>query len=577
MSALHGTGVDATTGCGCGGTGAGCAQNCGQVFDGVDLSADPFTALRVTYGMLLSEPDFEVLMGNPRGKGMLHAAWLHGRGLVWGLGVSLAPPPAGRKTGGILRVEKGLAIDGWGRELRLDVAECLDLGAWATERIRLAPEGDAPTDPAKDPGSGKSGDVEQGDVEQEDGSSAAHEDDPDHAIRTLHGWVVAEFATCLDHPVPTLADPCDVTRRHDVCSRVVETARIRACETAPSPSSDRLRVRQLLGLDCEPHAPGPPTCGSPTCTNPEHQADAVDPEVTAARKAISRAGAGQRACVLLREVRRLAALDAETLAPAVEEGDVVGLFPVTENDAGVVLARLTVRVSGDGDCVRVEDVEVDLSDRRALLPTVTIQDLVAGLAPGVLGEVSPPDAGGPRLVDGSLSWSPDRTRLEFRLTAAAIRGSLEGAVSISSLSPENGWAHDEVSGVSMHDQGRRVVVYLDRPPAHSLVRVRIRGTGDTPIVGRHPVAPFAGHENSPPGSADDGHDAVVMRRLPHHRNGNGNDGHGDDGYGNDGHDDDGYGNGDRDGNGGHGDDGHRKGGDASDDDEYGSSAGRDRT
>jgi hypothetical protein len=529
MSPLHGTGVDTTTGCGCGGTGHRCVGDCGRAFDAVDLPADPFTALRVSYGMLLGEPDFEVLMGNPRGKGMLHAAWLHGSGLVWGMGVSWTPPSADPKTGGVLRVEKGLAIDGWGRELRLEVAECLDLGLWAAERVRLAPEDDQPEDAGDEPDDGRDG---GGDQPEEAGA---------HPTRTLHGWVVAEFATCLDHPVPALADPCDVTRRHDVCARVVETVRLRVRETAPAPAPDHPRVRELLGLDCEPREPGLPTCGSPNCTNPEHRADAPDPEVQEARRAVSRAGAGERACVLLREIRRLAALDAAQLAPAVEDGDVAGMFPVTEDDAGVVLARLTVRVSGDGDCVRVERVEVDLRDRRALLPTATIQDLLAGLAPGLLGDGGAPDAGGPRLVDGSLAWSRDRTRLEFRLTAAAMRGSLERGVSITSLSPENGWATDEIAGVSLHDQGRRVVVHLDQAPAYPLVRVRIRGTGAMPIVGTDPVAPFAGHEDSPPGSVDDGHDAVVMRRLPRHRNGGGGEnGGGENGGGDDG----GYGHGD---------------------------------
>jgi hypothetical protein len=144
-------------------------------------------------------------------------------------------------------------------------------------------------------------------------------------------------------------------------------------------------------------------------------------------------------------------------------------------------------------------------------------------------------------VDGSLAWSRDRTRLEFRLTAAAMRGSLERGVSITSLSPENGWATDEIAGVSLHDQGRRVVVHLDQAPAYPLVRVRIRGTGAMPIVGTDPVAPFAGHEDSPPGSVDDGHDAVVMRRLPRHRNGGGGEnGGGENGGGDDG----GYGHGD---------------------------------
>lgn len=55
---------------------------------GDELPVNPFLALRVAFGMLLGEDDFRVLMGNPRGKLMLHNAWLHGPGVVRGLGVA---------------------------------------------------------------------------------------------------------------------------------------------------------------------------------------------------------------------------------------------------------------------------------------------------------------------------------------------------------------------------------------------------------------------------------------------------------------------------------------------------------
>ena len=262
MSALHGTRAGMSAGCGCGCAGGGSAgenRGCGGSWGSdVELAADPFTALRVTYGMLLGEADFEVLMGNPRGKGMLHAAWLHGSGLIWGLGVTWTPPAAGLSAGGSLRVAAGLAVDGWGRELRLDSARCLDLRAWALDRVRRDPD---PADACTEVAPGEGG--------------------KDCRRRTLEGWVVAEFATCLDNPVPALADPCDVTRQHDMCSRVVETLQLTVRETAPEPAPDHPRVRALVGLVCE--SPDPhelPTCGLPACTNPEHApAAATDPQV----------------------------------------------------------------------------------------------------------------------------------------------------------------------------------------------------------------------------------------------------------------------------------------------------------
>ena len=67
---------------------------CGDSATGSTTTADddalpvqPFTALRAAYGMLLGEDDFLVLMGNPRGKQMVHTSWLHGGGVIWGFGV----------------------------------------------------------------------------------------------------------------------------------------------------------------------------------------------------------------------------------------------------------------------------------------------------------------------------------------------------------------------------------------------------------------------------------------------------------------------------------------------------------
>ena len=92
-----------------------------------DLPVNPFLALRVSYGMLLGEEDFRDLMGNPRGKQMVHNSWLHGSGVVWGYQVR----PDGARC---LRVTPGLAIDGLGRELLLDTDHCVDLDRWLQER-----------------------------------------------------------------------------------------------------------------------------------------------------------------------------------------------------------------------------------------------------------------------------------------------------------------------------------------------------------------------------------------------------------------------------------------------------------
>lgn len=203
---------------------------------GDELPVNPFLALRVAFGMLLGEDDFRVLMGNPRGKLMLHNAWLHGPGVVRGLGVA--------RDGDELRVLPGLAVDGLGRELTLEAAWCVSLTAWAREWIDAHPPQDGRPGPAP-----AAGDPEPGPPRR----------------RTVEAWILAEFASCPDRPVPALADPCDVTRRHDDFSRIVESARITLRSTAPEPWRPYPRVRVLLGLD--EAAPGTPParrrCGRP--------------------------------------------------------------------------------------------------------------------------------------------------------------------------------------------------------------------------------------------------------------------------------------------------------------------------
>src|ERR1700686_3193694 len=75
---------------------------------------NPFSALRYQFGMLLGVDDFETEQAYHRGKMRLHNSWLHGHGVVWGLGVSSDLPS------GEIRVERGLALDAAGHELHLD-------------------------------------------------------------------------------------------------------------------------------------------------------------------------------------------------------------------------------------------------------------------------------------------------------------------------------------------------------------------------------------------------------------------------------------------------------------------------
>src|SRR6185437_3135840 len=340
-----------------------CACSCGNC---TDLPVTPFEALRVSYGMLLGEDDFRVLMGNPRGKQQLHSAWLHGSGVVWGYRVATEAPVGGPLQ---LRVSPGLGLDGLGREVGLSASACLNLADWLR----------------------------------------AHDNPPDQdgcGSRTLHACLVAEFDCCLSNPVPALADPCDVNRSHDYESRVTETARI---ELRPGRCCARRRpyhrVRVLLGLDevgryshcdwdCDCDEQHEPDCGC------EHdRKDVAGEQGLAARERVAGCPPADRARVLACELRRLAAWDGAELYPAVEPGtDDPTLFPVLEPDAPVVLACLELDLRDADGCTTITDVRIELACRSTLLPTSTVQELVCGLAPGLFSEqVRPHDAGGPRV------------------------------------------------------------------------------------------------------------------------------------------------------------------------------------
>jgi hypothetical protein len=408
-----------------------------------ELPADPFTALRVTFGMLLGEDDFRVLMGHPRGKQQLHGAWEHGAGVVFGLGLSY------READDQVVVATGLARDGRGRELRLESRSCLTLADWAREHA----------------GEGKAA-----------------------------GWVVARYRTCLDRPVPAIADPCDVSRRHDDHSRVVESICIEIVDEPPPPWRPYPRLRALLlGPDA-------------------HTTAAVAAAAEGARSAVTGEPTEHRARALLEQFRKLAADDVAGLGPEHDDGQDAWPLPRIEENAGVVLGRIAVDLDDDG-CIRSDALVLDPTVRTVLLPSSTLAELVCGFAPGILGAATRADAGGPRLLRDTVRWSRGNTCLEFCVTAPVARGSAEFGVEISSLSDDgDGWSAASVDGIRIVDDGRRVIVDLDQAPAYPTVRVIIRGTGPTPLFGRDPAVPFAGDEGGPPGTEHDGHDAVIITR-----------------------------------------------------------------
>src|SRR4051794_10101487 len=132
------------------------------------LPVNPFVSNRYHFGMLLGVDDLETEQAYHRGKMWLHNAWLHGTGVVWGLGVELRPER------GEVVVHPGLAVDAHGRELVVASEMCVDLAAWYADR--------RPEDLTVD--------------------ETADEVVFDIQVELCHD-------SCLDRPVPSISEPCD--------------------------------------------------------------------------------------------------------------------------------------------------------------------------------------------------------------------------------------------------------------------------------------------------------------------------------------------------------------------------------
>ena len=429
-----------------------------------DLPVTPFEALRARHGMLLGEDDFRVVLGNPRGKQMLHSSWLHGAGVVWGYDVC-------RSGEGGLAVRPGLAVDGLGRELALDSTVTLDLRRW---------------------------------IAREDDRCGASGPRDGHRHRTVRACLVAEFDCDATRPVPTLADPCDVTRTHDTASRILEGVRVHLVDGPCRPCSGGRtayhRLRVLLGLDR---------------TRPQDQAGQ---RADLARREVARRPEHERADTLLHHARCLAAADAADLRPACQQGtDVPTRFPVPEADAAVVLACVEIDVRDADDGATVEAVRLDECCRSVLLPGHVLGELLFGVAAGLLdradgngdhGGDQEDDDEGPRVHADEVVWDERDRCYSLPVSRPVLAGSVGRAVTVTSLSAD-GWSEEDVESVRYDAQGQRIVVHLAARPANDVVRLVVKGTGPAPVYGVDPAVPLAGIRGGPPAGRHDGHDAVV--------------------------------------------------------------------
>lgn len=434
---------------------------------GAALPVDPYRSLRPSFGMLVGVNDFETIDAYHRGKMWLHNAWLHGGGVVWGLDVQVD------LSHGEIRVLPGLAVDRAGRELHLEHDACLDVGRWYQENSQ-----------------------------REDLHATHPNNNSDVAL--FDAYVAARFKSCLTRPVPALSEPCEGASAVTSYSRVFETIELLLLpqpQEAPAPDPEMYhRLRLLFGLD-----------------EPKIKDGMVDEED---KKIVNDLATIKQPRELLAAFRRLAALDATKLHPPVAgEGEEAGLFPAVDPTA-VVLANLTgLRVERMGTRWKLTAGAVDTTVRPSLLPTLTIQELLCGRGLSLGGEGPaentpspsdvPADAGGPRVDPANVALAARVITVAFdRETAAA--SVKEPGLSVFSFEVNEGWRKENIQ-VAFDPATNVATITLMDPPRGDRLRLILRGTGESPVLGGvGQRIPFAGAVGGPPGSEHNGHDFAFM-------------------------------------------------------------------
>lgn len=177
----------------------------------------PDRRVNYTYGMVLGLGEFLQEQQYVLNLARRDDRALHGSGTVYGLAVGTTRPPGGNDV--VVEVGPGMAVDQWGRELVVPVAQCARLGAWLGAQERAVP-----------------------------GSVAGHEG-PSGEF-TVH--VVAAYAECLDDLVPVPGQPCSSSARTAVPSRVRDAWAIDLrwdAPPAPRWNTDRRLARLLAAVE----------------------------------------------------------------------------------------------------------------------------------------------------------------------------------------------------------------------------------------------------------------------------------------------------------------------------------------
>lgn len=423
----------------------------------VAVPINPFVALQPHFGMLLGVDELATLQGYASGKMRLHNAWLHRSGAVWGLRVEM-------KDAREVRVQPGLAVDGWGRELSLAVARCLDVARWyQLNRVELGL--------------------------------------PDAAVGarvTFEGQVVLRHAGCLDSPVPGISEGCSSTGTPLRYSRLRDEVdvRLRPLPTVAPPAPPYRALRVLFGIE-------PPV-------SPDD-----DALMTARTTALALPDA-ERGAALAALVSDFAADDAMGQSPLPSgwpEDDAVVLAKVTFElqrlEADSTDPSRNVWVLLDASAAPPAAPIIDNHARQTLVATRALQELLAGAVAQTVA-----DAGGARIT--AVDFDLPTATLKLTATKAVTQKSAEAGLTVTRYDDAGGWAAVPVATVSLGAGGTEISATLTLPgalPANTWLRVVAAGTGPTPILTDAPRVPIGGAAGGPAASDAQGNDFIHFWKV----------------------------------------------------------------
>lgn len=380
-----------------------------------DLPDSPQCAPNYHFGMLLGVEDFRAEQGFHLGQHRRHQRSLHGAGVVAGFGVSF------KAAEQEVRVAPGQAVDRCGRDLVLDLAQCVSLPAW---------------------------------WEKHHGDEAFRDVENPRDVR-LDLDVRLGWCACLASPVPAIADPCAGDAADVAYSRVCETvqlglARTPAAAAAPDPRFHLLRM-WLLQEGPTLDADGQPLPGDRWLIDRYQALVALPPAQQAAER------------------DRIAAevLHRAVAEPAPDRPD--------DEDACLTLATLKgVHLWQDAGGWHATVAAVESGARLSLLPTSLLQALL-------LSSEARPPAAGPEVARDGLVLAGTQLTATFTqpLAAASVTAS---AFAVHEFVAASGW--QAFTATPGYSAGSLAVTFtLDRAPAGKRLRLTVYGNGPTPLLG----------------------------------------------------------------------------------------------